>query len=265
MTTPDNRTALGDRMKRYERAFKQTLPRRAYTLMRLDGRAFHTYLKDSEKPFDNGFVEDMDAVATVLCKEIQGVQFAYTQSDEISLLITDFQTLQSDPPFGGVVAKLLSIPPSIASVVMHSRRQSRLLPQFDCRVWSMTDPVEVANYFVWRQRDAVTNSIQMLAQHYYRPRSLHGRSTNELQGILFREQGVNWNDLDGGLKRGRVVYPKYRTAEALAASGDDKQMSAAWLVSPASNFVAAPDNWLAAVIPPLPSLHGTELPQGGER
>lgn len=257
-TTADNtdntdNTPLGNRMKAYEFTFRQTLPRRAYTLMRLDGRAFHTYLKGCQKPFDKAFVDDMDAVARALCREIQGAQFAYTQSDEISLLLTDFQSRQSEPWFGGRVDKMTSIAASFASVSLDRRRRGTLLPQFDCRVWSMSDPVEVANYFLWRQWDAVTNSIQMLAQHYYKPPALHGKSCDELQDMLFREHGVNWNNLDDGLKRGRIIYPKYPTDEELKASGDEKQR-AAWLVGAAPHFAASPENRLAALIPPLPTL-----------
>lgn len=247
-----NNTPLGDRMKRYEHTFQQTLPRRTYTLMRLDGRAFHTYLKDAEKPFDMGFVKQMDEVARTLCAEIQGAQFAYTQSDEISLLLTDFQSLQSEPWFGGRTDKMISVSASLASVVMHTQRRALLLPQFDCRVWSMTDPVEVANYFIWRQRDAVRNSIQMLAQHYYKPSALHGKSTDELQDMLFQEHSVNWSDLDAGLKRGRIVHT-YCDPQELKDTGDDKQRLP-WTVTTAPHFAADPANWLAAVIPPLPSL-----------
>lgn len=245
-------TPLADRMKRYEYTYRQYLPHRAYTLMRLDGRAFHTYLKNSEKPFDRGFVQCMDAVTESLCREIAGVQFAYTQSDEISLLLTDFQSVHTEPWFGGNIAKMLSISACRASVTLDRLREEAMVPEFDCRAWSMSDPIEVANYFVWRQRDAVTNSIQMLAQHYYRPRALHGRSTNELQDILFREQGVNWNDLDAGLKRGRIAHT-YCDSQELKETGDDKQRSA-WTVAAAPHFAAQPGNWLASVIPPLPSL-----------
>lgn len=242
--TIDN-TPLGDRMKAYEFTFRPTMPRRAYTLMRLDGRAFHTYLKNAKKPFDDAFVKHMDHVAVALCQEIQGAQFAYTQSDEVSLLITDFQSLQTEPWFGGRVDKMTSISASLAAVVMDRWQKQVWRPQFDCRVWSMTDPVEVANYFVWRQRDAVRNSIQMLAQHYYKPRALEGKSTDELQDILFREQGVNWNDLDAGLKHGRIIY----SPAALTNGG-----MPGWTVAPAPHFAAQPDNLLALAIPPLPSL-----------
>ena len=240
MTTDiiDN-TPLGTRMKRYEQTYQQTTPRRAYTLMRLDGRAFHSYLRHAEKPFDPTFVQHMDEVAVALCKEIQGARFAYTQSDEVSLLLTDFDSPQSEPWFGGRVDKMTSISASIASVVMHERRRSSSLrPQFDCRVWSMSDPVEVANYFVWRQRDAVRNSIQMLGQHHFTQAELHCKNTDEIQEMLFQKHRVKWSFLDPEIKRGRVV--------AYAAE--------AWRVSAAPHFTADPDSWLADVIPPLPTL-----------
>lgn len=249
-------TPLGDRMKRYEMTYRQTMPRRTYTLMRLDGRAFHTYLKDSEKPFDRRFTADMDVVATALCIEIQGAQFAYTQSDEISLLLTDFQFLQSELWFGGRVDKMTSVAASIASVCLDRFQKRTLPPQFDCRIWSMSDPVEVANYFLWRQRDAVRNSIQMLAQHYFTQAQLHGKKTDEIQEMLFSEHGINWNDLDAGLKRGRVISPKYGSIKAWDAAGDDHQRGVrpTWQRADAPHFAAQPDNWLAAIIPPLPNL-----------
>jgi len=239
--TPTDNTPLGNRMKQYERAFQQHLPRRTYTLMRLDGRAFHSYLKNSVKPFDVGFAAAMNTVAEALCCEISGTQFAYTQSDEISLLLTDFQTTNTQPWFDGRTDKMLSVAASRAGTVMDRIRpqyRGEGFPEFDCRVWSMSDPVEVANYFIWRQQDAVRNSIQMLGQHHFTPAELHGVSTDRIQEMLFSQHGVNWNDLDPGLKRGRVVDRSFGPFEARTAP----------------HFVAEPGSWLAEVIPPLPSL-----------
>lgn len=239
MTETTDNIPLGDRMKRYEANGRYTLPRRTYTCMRLDGRAFGTYLKHSEKPFDKAFVQDMNTITELLCQEIQGVEFAYTQSDEISLLLTDFRTPQSQPWFGGRIDKMVSISACRAAIMMDRLRRQPGLPEFDCRVWSMTDPVEVANYFLWRQRDAVTNSIQMLGQHHFTQKQLHGRSCDQIQELLWAEKDVNWNDLDAGLKRGRV-------AVQIAEDG--------WCTYPAPHFAAVPDSWLAERIPPLPSL-----------
>lgn len=251
----DDNTGLAERMKRYEHTYRAVLPRRTYTLMRLDGRAFHTYLKGSEKPFDRGFVKDMDMVADALCREIAGVQFAYTQSDEVSLLLTDFQSNHTEPWMGGNVAKMLSLSASIASVAMHVCRNSDLMPQFDCRVWTMSDPVEVANYFLWRQQDAVRNSIQMLGQHYFTQKQLHGKSTNQIQEMLHAGHGINWNDLEVGLKRGRVVeyrgrFPKDPTG--LSDLSDEAREN--WRIIDAPHFIAEPGNWLADRIPSLPTL-----------
>lgn len=254
-TSESDNTPLGDRMKRYEHTYRQYLPRRAYTLMRLDGRTFHTYLKNSRKPFDKDFVLQMDAVMLALCQEIQGVEFAYTQSDEISLLLTDFRSLNSELWFGGNVAKMMSVSASLASVVMDRLRQLEMAPQFDCRVWAMSDPVEVANYFVWRQWDAVTNSIQMLGQHYFTERQLRGRSCDHIQEMLYAQEGINWNNLDDGLKRGRVaMYCGMFPEDPTGLSDLSVEARQNWQVVDAPHFAAQPDNWLATVIPPLPTL-----------
>jgi tRNA(His) 5'-end guanylyltransferase len=146
-------SALGDRMKRHEAAHRAVLPRRTYTVLRVDGRSFHNYLRGAAKPFDEQFMADMDAVAEALCSEITGSVFAYTQSDEVSILATDFATEQTEPWFGGVVAKQLSAAASLATAVLNERRPGRRA-LFDARVFTLSDPVEVANYFLWRQRRA---------------------------------------------------------------------------------------------------------------
>lgn len=233
-------TPLGDRMKRYERTYQHYLPRRSYTVMRLDGRAFHTYLRGAEKPFDMTFISEMNAMAQWLCVDIQGSQFAYVQSDEISILLTDFATTQTEPWVGGRVDKMVSLAAGQASAYLSRLRQNHPgLPKFDCRVFPLSDPVEVANYFIWRQKDAVRNSIQMVGQTYFSPKELHGKSTDEVQDMLLKEKGVNWNDTDPGCKRGRVV------------ARDDVE---GWATLAAPHFVAEPGTFLARSIPRLPTL-----------
>lgn len=245
-TEISDNTPLGDRMKDYERIHRQILPRRAYTLMRLDGRAFHTYLNGCAEPFDLDFVSHMDTLAMHLCEQIQGVEFAYTQSDEISLLLTDFDTRKSEPWVGGRVDKMVSLAAAEASAFFTRLRwEWPKLARFDCRVWSMADAVEVANYFLWRQWDAVNNSIQMLAQHHFTPSQLHGKSCDQLQDMLWLQHQINFNDLDPGLKRGRVVH---RANPAVVAAAGN------WRIDDAPMFIARPGNWLAHQIPPLPSL-----------
>jgi len=236
-------TPLGDRMKTYEHAHRLILPRRTYVLMRLDGRAFHSYLSGCEKPFDYDFISDMNMLALRLLEEIQGAQFAYTQSDEISLLITDFDSPQTQPWFGGNLNKLLSVSAGLASAYFARLRHNWPgLPHFDSRVWVMSDPVEVANYFVWRQRDAVRNSIQMVGQSFFTHRQLHQKSTDAIQEMLFQEHSVNWNNYPPECKRGRLTFD----------NGE------CWQTVAAPPFKAEPGNELAQLIPRLPDLWGEE-------
>lgn len=252
-------TALGDRMKRYEAATRTVLPRRTYTLLRVDGRAFHSYLRGAAKPFDEQFMADMDHVAEALCQEITGSVFAYTQSDEISILVTDFASEQTEPWFGGVVAKQLSISAALATAVLNERRPGhRAL--FDSRVFTLSDPVEVANYFLWRQRDAVRNSISMAAQAHFSHKRLHGVNSGGMQELLWSEKGVNWNDYPDGCKRGRVAvrhsgerpveYVDRRSGETVSTTA----VRSWWASTAAPHFTTEPGSWLACAVPVLPTL-----------
>lgn len=200
-----DKTKLGDRMKRYETVTRAVLPRRTSTMIRVDGRSFHTYLRGSAKPYDYTFMDAMDAVAQKLCEEISGAQFAFVQSDEISILVSDFGTKNTEPWFGGVVQKMASISASIASVQLSRIYAEREPAVFDSRVFTIPDPSEVAAYFIWRQRDCVKNSIAMAAQAVFSHKELHGANTSQMQDKLWKERGVNWNDYVPGAKRGRVI------------------------------------------------------------
>jgi tRNA(His) 5'-end guanylyltransferase len=252
-------TALGDRMKRYEATTRAFLPRRTYSILRVDGRAFHSYLRGAAKPFDESFMADMDAVAEVLCTEIAGARFAYTQSDEISVLFTDFGSHNTEPWFGGVLGKQLSIAASLATAVLNERRPGRRA-LFDARAFTIADPVEVANYFVWRQRDAVRNSVSMAAQAHFSPRCLHGVSGGGMQELLCSEKGINWNDYSDGCKRGRVAVRETGPREITFTHKRSRQLETVvamrswWDTVAAPHFTAEPDGWLAEQIPALPTL-----------
>lgn len=252
-------TALGDRMKRHEAAYRTILPRRTYTIIRVDGKAFHAYLRSSAKPFDETFMADMDHVAEALCADMMGAVLAYTQSDEISVLLTDFGTAQTEAWFGGVVAKQVSIAASLATAALNERRPGKRA-LFDARVFTLADPVEVANYLIWRQRDAVRNSISMAAQARFSPKRLHGVSSAGMQELLFAEAGINWNDYPDGCKRGRVTVR--RTGERETTYVDRRTQAVRtimavrswWETSAAPHFTAEPGGWLARTIPAMPTL-----------
>lgn len=204
--------SFGDRMKgQYEDRTRVMLPRRTFTILSADGKAFHTFTRRCEKPYDLRFVEAMDAAALALCREAQGSCIGYVQSDEISVLLTDFATITTEAWFDGNLQKIVSVAASVATAAFNAQfcdgTSDRTTALFDCRAFTIPDPVEVENYFIWRQQDAVRNSIQGLAQSEFSQKQLHGLNTSQLQEKLFQECGMNWNDTPTEQKRGRcVVY-----------------------------------------------------------
>lgn len=215
------RDALGDRMKAdYESRTRHFLPRRTYTLIRVDGKAFHTYTRSCSRPFDVGLMEDMDRTAVALCENIDGAKLAFVQSDEISLLLTDFATIQTAAWFDGNLQKIGSVSASLATAHFNRaryRREPKALEgtpaSFDSRVWTIPQQSEVFHYFLWRQQDATRNSISMVAQAHFAHRELQGKSSSELQEMLWQERKINWNDLPVGCKRGRIIERVLRTKD----------------------------------------------------
>jgi tRNA(His) 5'-end guanylyltransferase len=230
---------LGDRMKRdYEDRTRFLLPRRTYTLLRLDGKGFHRYTRDCARPYDLDLMADMDATAVALCERIDGARLAFVQSDEISLLLTDFGTVHTAAWFDGSLQKICSLSASLATAHFNRARLLRLPPDrlfeaepayFDSRVWTIPQRAEVANYFIWRQQDATRNSVTMTARAYFSHEAVDNKSGSEMQEMLWQAHGVNRNDLPAGFKRGRVVekvavtrdraYTDGRTGETRVAEG----------------------------------------------
>ena len=217
--------SLGDRMKSYENVTKFKLTKRTPVIIRLDGKAFHTWtkrLKDVDDlttdPFSDVMNQCMTATTEKLIAGIQNAVFGYTQSDEISILLNDWKTLTTDQWFGNSVQKMVSVAASMATVYFNQTYAQLVGPEqtqeaawamFDARVFTLPKE-EVANYFVWRQQDATRNSINMLGQHYFSHKELQGKNVSQVQDMLMLDQpigdpGVNWNDLDTWKKRGTCV------------------------------------------------------------
>jgi tRNA(His) 5'-end guanylyltransferase len=198
-------------MKRnYEGVFRLQLPARMPIILRVDGRAFHTLTRHCHRPFDAGLMAAMDGVAVALCEEISGAQVAYVQSDEVSVLIHPYKRLQSQCWFAGDVQKIVSISASIATAAFNQLHptaftQSLAVANFDSRVFVLPE-AEVCNYFVWRQKDAERNSLQMLARSLYSHAALDEKNGSDLQEMCF-QKGKNWNDLPAAQKRGRCIVP----------------------------------------------------------
>ena len=211
---------LGDRIKEnYENRTRYLLPRRTNVIIRIDGKAFHSYTRGLNRPIDEGLTEDMNLTAKFLCENIQGAKFGFVQSDEISILMTDYDDIQTDAWFDYNLQKMCSISASLTTAKFNQLRLSRLkngvfaneikehpkLAMFDSRVFVIPDFEEVVNYFVWRQQDATRNSISMAAQSMFSHRQLQGKSSNQMQDMMMTEKGVNWNDYPIGFKRGRAI------------------------------------------------------------
>ena len=199
--------SLGDRMKSFERAHRIHLPPRMPVIIRVDGKAFHQWTSTCRKPFDDNLCTIMNDAAAALCDEIQGAKLAYVQSDEISVLVHNYETHESQAWFDNNLQKLVSVSAAIAAVTI-----SRLAPEyvgifkpaiFDGRAFVLPE-AEVTNYFLWRQQDATRNSIQMLARSLVSHKECHGLNTNQLQELCW-QRGKNWNDLPTKYKRGRCL------------------------------------------------------------
>lgn len=227
--------SLGDRMKNnYENRAKISLIRRTPVIIRVDGKAFHTFTRGMKKPYDSLLMEVMQKTMLDLCENIQGCKFGYTQSDEITLVLTDYDTLTTDAWFGYEVQKMCSVSASMATLFFNkwfSRKcaevnedfyeawntseeenkykecinQKFWKAMFDARCFSIPKE-EVCNCLIWRQQDATRNAIQSLGQANFSFKQLQGKSCSVIQDMLIEEKGINFNDERTDFKRGAACY-----------------------------------------------------------
>jgi tRNA(His) 5'-end guanylyltransferase len=198
---------LESRMKNnYEKRFKQYLPRRTNIIIRLDGKAFHTLTKGLNTPYDNNLMNSLDYAAWHLCQNVQNVKLAYVQSDEVSLLLQDYDNINTEAWFDNEIQKMASVSASICTAYFNQKFKLENFGCFDARVFQIPDFTEVHNYFVWRQKDAVRNSIMQVAQCYFSHKQLYKLNINEVQEKLWQEKGINWNNYDAQFKRGRMLH-----------------------------------------------------------
>lgn len=223
---------LGKRMKEfYEAVPKTRLVRRTPVAIRIDGKAFHTFTRGFEKPFDEVLGRAMRKTMQYLCENIQGCVLGYTQSDEITLILIDYKKLTSSAWFDYEVQKMCSIAASMTTMAFNRffagevktftfnngenyergskeailcevyRNAVNKGAMFDARVFNIPKE-EVANLIYWRQLDATRNSIQMVGQANFSHKELQNKSCNVIQEMLFQERDINWNDFPTHLKRG---------------------------------------------------------------
>lgn len=215
--------SLGDRMKLYEKVSSNTLVPKMPVVGRIDGKAFHTFCKGMDKPWDRRMQECMWATAEYLYNNIQGCQLAYIQSDEINLLLTDYENFRAEPWFRYKTQKLASVAASLATAKfnqqfiiyfsdIYDKPWNANLAHFDARFFNLPQQ-EVCNYFIWRQLDAVRNSISGLAQSKFSHKELQGKSQAEMQEMLFQAHGINWNNCKAAEKRGLCIKEGTRDTE----------------------------------------------------
>lgn len=202
--------SLSDRMKGYENINRNYLMRRTPAIIRIDGKAFHTWTAKLKKPFDAYLTDTMVSTMKYLVDNIQGAVFGYTQSDEISIFLRDYDTLTTEMWFGGNIQKIVSISSSMATAHFNNTWRDASNAEtktalFDSRVFSLPKE-EVTNYFMWRQNDAVRNSIQMIGQHYLGHKKIQGLNNTQVQELLNNES-VYIDEFDLCYKHG-VCYAK---------------------------------------------------------
>lgn len=200
-----NKDSIGNRMKKnYEDRYRIKLTRRTPVILRLDGKSFHTITKSMKKPYDIHFKNAMLSTACYIIVQIQGAKCAYIQSDEISLLLTDFDDLQTQGWLDYNIQKIVSVSSGMASAWFSSLPYIDKIGVFDCRVFNIPKE-EVCNYFIWRQKDWIRNSVQMLAQSLYSSKELHKKNQKDMHEMI-HQKGENWVDLDNRWKNGTFIY-----------------------------------------------------------
>lgn len=224
-----DKSELAARMKNfYENPAKTQLLRRMPVAIRIDGKAFHTFTRGFQKPFDPVLMDAMQRTMKYLCENIQGCVFGYTQSDEITLILIDYQKLTSDAWFDYEVQKMTSVSASMATMIFNKyfseniikynlthdpliEENRRLIERyvnaaekgamFDARCFNIPKE-EVTNLIYWRQLDATRNSIQMVGQAHFSHAKLENKTCNDIQDMLMVEYGINWNNFTIPCKRG---------------------------------------------------------------
>lgn len=253
------RDDLGVRMKTfYEQIPKMKLMRRTPVIIRIDGKSFHTFTKGFKKPFDEILMKTMQETTKYLCENIQGCVLGYTQSDEISLVLVDYERFETSAWFDYEVQKMCSVAAGMATMAFN-RYFNKNIRAFmdgvnegtcDADHADIKDPnrkesddkyintlqkaadmgaifdarvfnipkEEVTNCIYWRQLDASRNSVQMVGQAHFKQKELQGKSSNNIQDMLMLQKGINWNDLPVEQKRGSCVIKETYTEKGVERS-----------------------------------------------
>jgi tRNA(His) 5'-end guanylyltransferase len=207
---------LGERMKSYEETFRQKLLIRMPAVIRLDGKAFHTLTRGCEKPFDVKINTALREATLAMLDEVPA-RLAYLQSDEISLLLIDYNKFESMQWFDGGVSKMVSVSASIMGAEFSLRWGKA--GYFDARVFNVPER-DIINYFIWRQQDCKRNAISSAAQSVFSAKQLHGKNSDEMIAML-KESGKPIESFPDKLLRGTIaVRGESNTAHVFSESRD---------------------------------------------
>ena len=247
--------SLGDRMKLYEYVTRQYLTRKVPVIIRLDGKSFHSFTRGFKKPFDDILVKSMQDTMKYLCENIQGCVLGYTQSDEITLILVDYQNKDSCAWFDNNIQKMASVSASMATLAFNRAFDEHRCEfidslayfqdfdieqkyldalwkahekgaMFDSRVFVMPQ-YEVVNCLIWRQQDCTRNSIQSVGQANFSHKQLEGKSCNDIQDMLMLEKGINWNDYPTHLKRGSCCI---KVPVTINEGAENEAVRSKWIV-----------------------------------
>lgn len=245
-------------MKGYENVTRNYLVRRVPVIIRIDGKAFHTFTKGFRKPYDYVLIYCMWETAKYLCEHIQGCKIAYIQSDEISLLLTDYDNIDTCAWFDNNIQKIVSVSASMATLAFNKAfslivgglkdntealidpNDANILNQylnlaydvykerlmtavFDSRAFNIPKE-EVVNYFIWRQQDAIRNSIQMAGRAIFSHKELNNKSCEDIKKMLLLD-GINWDDYATYKKRGTCIVKEQYNLDNL-----DQTLKTRWVV-----------------------------------
>lgn len=240
---------LKDKCEYFRSLTDYKLAPNGYVIAMLDGRSFSRQIKNKyKKPFDETFIDMMNKTAEYLLKNVQGAKFAYVQSDEISILIIDFDTPSTDSAFGYRICKLQSLLASMAASKFNQLAllneingrdyektlvdceetlykvkevakviEGMNLAEFDCKVWNVPDYNTAFCHFLWRQNDCTRNSMQQAAQTYLSHKQLLGKTAEEQVKELMLTNNIDWStEYNDGEKFGRIIYKERKVFKQMA-------------------------------------------------
>lgn len=222
---------LGDRMKSFEDISRFYLTKGLPIIIRVDGKSFHTFTKGFQKPFDMILMKALWRACQYVAKNMQGCKVVYHQSDEMSFLL---DKNQMSPMFENNVQKIVSVSASMVTFAFNKyfaeevnnvfgiygndaddeslykflkvyKKRIDTGGLFDSRIFILPEN-EVTNYFIWRQQDAMRNSIQMVGRTNFSHKELEKKSCQDIKEMLIAHKDLNFDNIPIYQQRGACIF-----------------------------------------------------------